>query len=184
MKHHLTFGVALGAVLLTLAGCKDSSAGPSVEPGSPLRGEKPLFTAGSGTTVTLLGRTTFRDPSDQVFKVKTITRDWHMEIKSMPAFDLVVQNVVFQAGGHSGWHSHPGPLFIQVVSGTITFYEADDPTCTPIVRTAGQGYVEQGEHSLIARNETALPASSVATLFAPPGAAGRIDQPNPGNCPF
>lgn len=184
MKHHLTFGVALGAVLVTLAGCKDSPVQPSVEPRSPLRGEKPLFTLGSGSTTTLLGRATFGDPSDQVFKVKTITRDWHVEIKSMPALDLAVLSVAFQAGGHSGWHSHPGPVFIQVITGTLTFYLADDPTCTPIVRTAGQGYVEQGEHNLIARNETALPATSVATIFAPPGAALRIDQPNPGNCPF
>jgi hypothetical protein len=25
---------------------------------------------------------------------------------------------------------------------------------------------------------------NIVTYFAPPGAALRIDQPNPGNCPF
>ena len=144
----------------------------------------PFFTTGSGSTPTLLGRATFSDPADPVFKVKRITGDWHVEVKAKPALDLAVQSIVFQPGGHSGWHSHPGPVFIQVVSGTMTFYESDDPTCTPVVRTAGQGYLDVGEHAHIARNETAAPAQNIVTYFAPPGAALRIDQPRPGNCPF
>jgi hypothetical protein len=28
---------------------------------------------------------------------------------------------------------HPGPVLIQVVKGTVTFYEADDPSCSSIV---------------------------------------------------
>ena len=95
-----------------------------------------------------------------------------------------MQSIVFQPGGHSGWHRHPGPVFIQVVSGTMTFYESDDPSCTPIVRTAGQGFLDVGEHAHIARNETSAPAQNIVTYFAPPGAALRIDAPNPGNCPF
>ena len=142
------------------------------------------FTAGSGSSSTLLGRATFGDPADQTFKVKRLTGDWHVEIKAKPALDLAVQSILFQSGGQSGWHSHPGPVFIQVVSGTMTFYESDDPTCTPIVRTAGQGYLDVGDHAHIARNETAAPAQNIVTYFAPPGAALRIDEPNPGNCPF
>ena len=41
-----------------------------------------------------------------------------------------------------------------------------------------------GEQEHIARNETAEPATNLVTYLAPPGAALRIDQPNPGNCPF
>jgi hypothetical protein len=146
--------------------------------------EPPSLTAGSGTSSTLLGRATFGDPVDQTFKVKRMTGDWHVEIKAKPTLDLAVQSIVFQSGGQSGWHSHPGPVFIQVVSGTMTFYESDDPACTPIVRTAGQGYLDVGDHAHIARNETAAPAQNIVTYFAPPGAALRIDKPNPGNCPF
>jgi Cupin domain len=113
-----------------------------------------------------------------------LTGDWHVEIKSKPALDLAVQSIVFQPGGQSGWHSHPGPVFIEVVSGTLTFYMSDDPTCTGIVRTAGQGYLDVGAHAHIARNETAAPAQTLVTYFAPPGAVLRIDEPNLGNCPF
>jgi hypothetical protein len=173
--------VALALVIFAPA-CSDSN-----EPLAPGHRDPetrtPSLTAGTSTS-TLLGRATFSDPNDQTFKVKRITGDWHVEIKSTPALDLAVQNIVFPAGAHSGWHSHPGPVFIQVVSGTLTFYMSDDPTCTAIVRTAGQGYLDVGEHAHIARNETAVPAQTIVTYFAPPGAALRIDEPNPGNCPF
>lgn len=139
---------------------------------------------GSGSVSTPLGRATFSDPSDPNFKVKRITGDWHVEIKAKPAFDIAVQSIVFQPGGQSGWHEHPGPVFIQVVSGEMTFYESDDPTCTPIKRKAGEGFLDRGDHAHIARNETGSVAQNLVTYFAPPGATLRIDAPNPGTCPF
>jgi len=136
-------------------------------------------------TSTLLGRATFGDPTAGPFEiVRTVGPHWSVDVKADPNFDLAVQNIVFEPGGQSGWHSHPGPVFIQVVLGTMTFYEGDDPTCTPIVRTAGQGYLDRGDHPHIARNETDLHAATLVTYLAPAGAALRIDEPNPGNCPF
>ena len=139
-------------------------------------------TPGSGTTSTLLGRATFADE----FKVKREAPafGWEAEVEVTPNLDIAVQSITFAPGGQSGWHSHPGPVFIMVVEGEMTFYESDDPNCTPIIRTAGQGYLDTGEHAHIARNETTSPARNVVTYFAPPGAALRIDQPSPGNCIF
>ncbi|MFL5528153.1 MAG: cupin domain-containing protein [Gemmatimonadaceae bacterium] len=186
-RRNQVFAIALSACVLSLsaslAACGDrkDSVGPGTESFSPGNGS---HTMGVGSTSTPLGRATFVDPKDQNIHVKRISGDWHMEIKSKPAFDIAIQNIVFQPGGQSGWHRHPGPVFIQVVSGTMTFYESDDPTCTPIVRTAGQGYLDLGEHAHIARNESGSPAQNVVTYFAPPGAALRIDAPAPGNCSF
>jgi Cupin domain len=138
-------------------------------------------TPSSGSQSTLLSRATFDDP----INVHRVGEDhWKVSVKAKPALDVAVQTIVFQPGGQSGWHSHPGPVFISVVSGTMTFYEADDPDCEPIVRHAGEGYLDTGEHAHIARNETAAPATNVVVYFAPPGAALRIDQPDPGHCPF
>ena len=139
-------------------------------------------TPGSGSQSLLLGRATF----EEAFKVKRLApaSDWEVEVEASPALDVAVQMITFQAGGHSGWHRHPGPVFISVIAGEMTFYEADDPSCTPIVRHAGQGYLDTGEHAHIARNETTQPATNVVTYFAPPGSAVRIDAPTPGNCPF
>jgi hypothetical protein len=171
-----------GLVIAACSGCNDTTH--SVAPAAVDASPRPAFTAGAGSVSTLLGRATFTDPKDDVFKVKRITGDWHAEVKAKPALDIAVQSIVFQPGSYSGWHSHPGPVFIQVVSGTMTFYESDDPNCTPIVRTAGQGFLDVGDHAHIARNETGLPAQNIVTYLAPPGAALRIDEPNPGNCPF
>ncbi len=139
-------------------------------------------TPGSGTTSTLIGRATFHD----AFKVQrnSALDNWEVEVEVKPELDIAVQTIAFPAGSHSGWHSHPGPVFISVIEGTMTFYESDDPSCTPIVRSAGQGYLDTGTHAHIARNESGLPAKNVVTYFAPPTAGLRIDQPNPGNCPF
>jgi hypothetical protein len=176
---------SVGMTLLAsaLGACSDGAS--SVAPAAPAgTTAAPAFTLGSGSTSTLLGRATFVDPSDPNLKVKRITGDWHVEVKAKSALDVAVQTIVFQPGSQSGWHSHPGPVFIQVVSGTMTFYESHDPTCTPIVKTAGQGYLDVGDHAHIARNETATVAQNVVTYLAPPGAALRIDEPRPGNCPF
>ena len=157
----------------------------------------PRFTLSSGSQSTLLGRANFapappkhpgrREDDDDdapAFKVKRITGDWRVQVKATPNLDMAVQRIVFQPGGQSGWHSHPGPVFIQVVAGTMTFYESDDPQCSPIVRTAGQGYLDVGEHAHIARNESGAPAENIVVYLAPAAAALRIDAPAPGNCPF
>jgi quercetin dioxygenase-like cupin family protein len=130
---------------------------------------------------TLLGRATYDDP----INVRRLGEDnWKVDVKAKPALDVAVQSIVFQPGAQSGWHSHPGPVFISVVSGTMTFYEGDDPDCEPVVRHAGEGFLDVGDHAHLARNETSEPATNIVTYFAPPGAALRIDQPAPGNCPF
>jgi hypothetical protein len=172
--------ILLGAVTLVVsaAGCEEAGA-----PLAPTA-QQPASTVSSGSQSTLLGRATFGDPGEETFKVKRITGDWHVEVKAKPTLDLAVQRIVFQPGGQSGWHTHPGPVFIQVVSGTMTFYESDDPECEPIVRSAGQGYLDMGEHAHIARNETGTVAENLVTYLAPPGAALRIDANAPGNCPF
>ncbi len=135
----------------------------------------------SGTTSTLIGRGTFAEK----INVKREAEDgWNVKVKAAPALDIAVQTIAFQPGAQSGWHSHPGPVFISVVEGTMTFYESDDPNCAPTVRHAGEGFVDVGDHAHIARNETSEPATNVVTYLVPPGALLRIDEPSPGNCPF
>ena len=166
------FVVAL-ALAIPLASCD--------EPNLPLAPQSisPRFTASSGSVSTVIGRGTFGNP----VSVSRRTGDWKVKVESDP-MDVAVQSIVFQAGGQSGWHRHPGPVFILVVEGTMTFYESDDPHCRPIVRSAGQGYLDNGAHAHIARNETQHVATNVVTYFAPPAAALRIDAPKSAYCAF
>jgi hypothetical protein len=186
MSNQLGSRVAIVAAAILLAACKDT-ADPTLPGARALdpSASSPAFTLGSGSTSKLLGRATFSGGhAGRNFKVSRSTGDWNVDIKAAPALDIAVQSIVFPPGSFSGWHSHPGPVFIQVVSGEITFYESDDPTCTPIVKKKGEGYLDLGDHAHFARNETSLPAENVVTYFAPPGADLRIDQPRPGNCHF
>ncbi len=138
-------------------------------------------TTGGGTTSNPIGRATFAGP----FKVMRKADDgWKVALDAKAGLDVATQVITFQAGGQSGWHSHPGPVLISVVAGTMTFYEGNDPDCTPIVRSAGEGYVDTGDHAHIARNETSEPAMNVVTYLVPPGTTLRRDEPAPGNCPF
>jgi hypothetical protein len=127
----------------------------------------------------LIGRATYDGP----FKVKRVDpSEWKVEVDAKPDLDIAVQVIDFPPQSQSSWHIHPGPVFISVVSGRITFYDAN---CEPTVRSAGEGFLDTGTSPHIARNEDlVVPARNVVTYFAPKGAALRTDQPAPVDCPF
>jgi hypothetical protein len=127
---------------------------------------------------TLVGRGTYDE-----FKVKREMPGLEIDLKAKTDVDIATQIITFKSGTDSGWHKHPGPVFISVVSGTMTFYDSDDRDCSPVVVTAGQGFVDLGQHAHIARNESGLPATNVVTYFVPVSAPLRIDQARPSNCP-
>jgi hypothetical protein len=101
--------------------------------------------------------------------------------------DLVVRQHDYDPGSTTGWHSHPGPVFITVTRGTLTFYESDDPTCTPHVVSANSpnnAFVDTGGGHVV-RNETGDPAQDISVITAPVGGAFRTNLPAPNpNCGF
>ena len=122
-------------------------------------------------------------------KRKDKALDWRIGLEAEQPLDVATQIVTFQPGGFSGWHSHPGPVLFTVRTGTLTVYEGDDPSCTPLVFPAGTGAVEAGTntHIHMVRNQTDTVAEAVVTYLVPVGTPQsqlRTDLPNPGNCPF
>jgi quercetin dioxygenase-like cupin family protein len=108
-----------------------------------------------------------------------------VKVKTKGDSDVYVVENTVKPGGHSGWHTHPGPSLITVKSGTATFYESDDPTCTPHVYQAGTGVIDPGDgHVHLLRNEGNVDLVTVTVQILPAGAPRRIDAPSPGNCPF
>jgi hypothetical protein len=134
----------------------------------------------SGTTVAL-GHFDEFDVS-----LHTIPADiWQSQQRTVGQSDVYVQSNVWQPGGTTGWHSHPGHSLIIVTAGTVTDYEGDDPSCTPHVYTVGQGFVDGGgDHVHMIRNEGNVEARTYAVQLIPAGAVRRIDKPRPDNCPF
>jgi hypothetical protein len=134
----------------------------------------------SGVTPTLLARGSY-----DAFKVKSDQRGpIEFEAEAKTPIDMVVRRHDYLPGSTTGWHRHPGPVFVTVTQGHVTFYEYDDPNCTPHVVSAGQGYVDSGRGH-IGRNETGQPAQDVSVIIAPVGGAFRseLDAPGP-HCDF
>jgi quercetin dioxygenase-like cupin family protein len=105
-------------------------------------------------------------------------------IKTRGLSDAVVRNLSISPGGDTGWHSHPGPVFVLVTAGTGSFYEASDPPFTPTIYDAGTGFVEGGEDVHIFRNEGYVDLELTVVFLVPHGAATRIDEPAPPGAPF
>jgi quercetin dioxygenase-like cupin family protein len=157
MKKLLMYGCAF--VLMGTIGAMVAWASPAV-----------------GVTPTLIGRATY-----EPFKVKTDHESLvDFDAKAKSHLDMVVRTHDYAVGGSTGWHTHPGPVFINVIQGQVTFYEADDPTCTAHVVSAGHGYVDTG-HGHLGRNETSEPAKDVSVILAPVNLPfrGELPAPNP-----
>jgi hypothetical protein len=114
---------------------------------------------------------------------------WMSMQKTEGLSDLYVQSNVWQPGGSTGWHTHPGHSLIIVTAGTLTEYEGGD--CKPHVYTFVPGqpaptFVDPGHgHVHILRNEGSVAASSIAVQlvpFDPLKANRRIDAPAPAAC--
>ena len=110
---------------------------------------------------------------------------WRSRQKTKGLSDGYVLSNVWQPGGSTGWHTHISHTLIIVTAGAVTQYQADDPTCTGTVYTAGMSFVDHGgAHVHIVRNEGTVEAQVVAVRLIPAGQPGRIDSPDPGNCHF
>jgi hypothetical protein len=125
----------------------------------------------TGVTPTLIGRATYSP-----FNLPADPRLLAFSIEAKRPIDIVVRTHDYAPGSSTGWHSHPGPVFITVLEGKVTFYESDDPTCTPRLVSKGEGYVDTGRGH-IGRNESGAPAKDVTVIFAPVGLPFRDELP-------
>ena len=108
---------------------------------------------------------------------------WTAAMNVKGASDLHVLSNTIAPGGSFGWHSHPGPSFVIVKSGTATVYLGADPTCQAHRFRAGSGFVDRGLESHVVRNEGKVKLVTVVVSFTPRGAQRRIDERKPANCP-
>lgn len=107
-----------------------------------------------------------------------------VQLKLKGSQDFVTQQIVIAGGGHTGWHSHPGPVLVTVKSGALRLIYADDASCQGTVYEAGESFIDRGDATVhIARNASLEdPVELWATYFVPgpPGTMARIDAPDPG----
>ena len=109
-----------------------------------------------------------------------------VKLKTKGPIEVADQVLTIQPGGHTGWHSHPGPVLVVIKSGTFTLYNGYDEDCKGQVFETGSAFVDPGNGYVhIGRNEGTTPVELSATYLLPVGAGPRNDvTPSPGNCPF
>jgi quercetin dioxygenase-like cupin family protein len=101
------------------------------------------------------------------------------------ACDTAYQQLTIQPGGHTGWHTHPGPTFVAVASGEGTLYHGM-AGCPSVKYATGAGFMQPPTEVHNMRNEGSTPLVLWAFYALPPGtsnAAIRVDQPQPTQCP-
>jgi quercetin dioxygenase-like cupin family protein len=108
----------------------------------------------------------------------------HLQTKA--PMDVAQQRIVAQPGATFGWHTHPGPTIVTVLSGSLSFYHAEH--CTERINYApGQSFSNLPHEVHLARNEGTTTLVIYAVYFIPsttPPTGLRIDQPSPGpGCP-
>lgn len=84
-------------------------------------------------------------------------------------------------GGAFPWHQHPGPVWVVVTKGALTFYSAG---CEASVYPVGSTFFDPGNLTHTARNEGSEPVEVIATFMFPAnaGPAPSIPQPAPATC--
>ena len=93
------------------------------------------------------------------------------------ATDVLQSLLVFQPGGETGWHIHPGPVVVVVKSCAITETHANG--CLT-VHPAGSVFFETAGEVHNATNQTGGVSEVYATFLSPTGSQPLIPVQNPG----
>ncbi len=142
-----------------------------------------VLTPGNGVVSTIITRASFTNLTSFTLRVGKGREQQVINVRA--AQETAIGQLVWSPGGHTGWHTHPGPAVVLVKSGQLSFYDGEDPTCTARIYSAGQSFIDSGQgHVHLVRNESQTENAEVWTTYfdVPPGGATRIDAPNPGNC--
>jgi quercetin dioxygenase-like cupin family protein len=130
------------------------------------------------TTEFLSPRSVFPDDIDMKIK---INRGGGTEVvKVVDPSRTVTTRHTIQPGARFPWHSHAGPVLVNVVVGTLVYVETD---CGERAYPAGTAFVDAGHgHVHSAYNPTGGETVIVATFFESPAAGSLLIQADTPAC--
>lgn len=96
--------------------------------------------------------------------------------------DVVVRIVTIEPGGTTGWHTHPKPHLDVVKTGTVLFYDAEDPNCQPQVVGPGHAFFVPDDHVHLVRNNGPEQVEIYSTSVVPAGQPPRTEADPPSAC--
>jgi quercetin dioxygenase-like cupin family protein len=87
--------------------------------------------------------------------------------------DVATYTVTYAGGGFSGWHTHPGIVFVTVQSGSVIRTVG----CQSVTYTSGQSFIESDEEAAgaVANASATDPAFLLVTQIVPHGSVRRVD---------
>jgi quercetin dioxygenase-like cupin family protein len=129
----------------------------------------------------LSGRAAFPDDADTKIKIK-LEGQARRVVHVVDPSRTVVARLTVQPGARFPWHSHAGPVIVNVTTGELVYVDGDD--CVERTYGAGTAFVDAGHgHTHTAFNATGEPTVLVATFLEAP-AEGPLVIPAepPANC--
>jgi quercetin dioxygenase-like cupin family protein len=160
----LIAGTAL--VMLTAAFAVNVVPSAAVDPPPPIAAE------------TLTARSVFTDLVDMKIKLKSHEGGTTVVVVDNPSRTVVVRYTV-QPGARFPWHTHYGPVIVNIISGSLTYVAAG--TCDNEEYTAGQAFVDAGHgHVHSAFNPGTEPTVLIATFFEAPETGALLIPADPG----
>ncbi len=144
-----------------------------------------LLTLGGAATVTALGLGLLGShiahgqvPPLQIMALALGSNDdGNINLHGKGPSDVLQTLLVFQPGGETGWHTHPGPVVVIVKSGALT--ETHSNGCVT-VHPAGSAFFETKGEIHNASNQTGGVTEVYATFISPAGAQPLIPASDPG----
>jgi quercetin dioxygenase-like cupin family protein len=158
----------LGTVLLMFAAASAVNVIPSaaLDPPPPIAAEP------------LTARSVFPDEVDMKFKLKHPGGGTMVINVDDPSRTVDVKYTV-QPGAQFPWHSHYGPVIVNIISGSLTYVPAG--TCEERTYSAGESFVDAGHgHVHTAYNPGSGPTVFIATFFEAPATGPLLIPADPG----
>jgi quercetin dioxygenase-like cupin family protein len=129
----------------------------------------------------LTGRAVFTDDVDLKAEIKLDGQATRVVNVKDPS-RTVTARITVQPGAQFGWHTHHGPVVVNIAEGELTYVGADD--CVEREYPAGTAFIDAGgDHVHNAVNRTDGPTVLVATFFGAPQAGPlTIPAEAPADC--
>jgi quercetin dioxygenase-like cupin family protein len=165
-KRRNGLGLSVAGLIVVVAACVYALPSAAADPPPPIVAE------------TLTARAVFPDQVDLKIKLKAEGGETVVVNQDDPSRTVVVRYTV-QPGAHFPWHTHLGPVVVNIVSGTLTYQASDD--CAGTTYGAGQAFVDAGHgHVHSAFNAGSVPTVFVATFFGSPESGALLIPADPG----
>jgi quercetin dioxygenase-like cupin family protein len=128
----------------------------------------------------LTARAIFPNDVDMKIKLKAAHGGTQVVHVRDPSRTAVLRYTV-QPGAQFPWHTHQGPVVVNIVSGALTYVDAE--TCAEQTYTVGEAFVDPGHgHVHSAFNPTGSPTVFIATFFEAPAQGSLLIPAEPADC--